>query len=161
MRKWDPSQIIAELLDKYPEARAVIIFQSTAPAAELKQKGFYRVWHKDETIDMDELPGTDHPSLDIVLDRLVIRDEARLSDSIEMAWREGHGRIKVAVLQGQDRPDSGTRSSLSDNFQLRTYVKSVKSVSLSLRPCFFPLITLSALVLSARGLAIPCATMKT
>jgi excinuclease ABC subunit A len=107
VRKWDPSQIIAELLDKYPEARAVIIFQSTASAAELKQKGFYRVWHKDETIDMDEMAGTDLPSLDIVLDRLVIRDEARLSDSIEMAWREGHGKIKVAVLQGQDGPDSG------------------------------------------------------
>ncbi len=56
---------------------------------------------------MDELAGTDLSSLDIVLDRLVIRDEARLSDSIEMAWREGHGKIKVAVLQGQDRPDSG------------------------------------------------------
>jgi excinuclease ABC subunit A len=107
VRKWDPSQIIAELLDKYPEARAVIIFQSTASSAELKQKGFYRVWHKDETIDMDELAGTDLSSLDIVLDRLVIRDEARLSDSIEMAWREGHGKIKVAVLRGQARPDSG------------------------------------------------------
>lgn len=104
VRKWDPSQTIAELLDKYPEAKAVIIFQSTASAAELKQKGFYRVWHKDETIDMDEMAGTDLSSLDIVLDRLVIRDEARLSDSIEMAWREGHGKIKVAVLQ--DRPDS-------------------------------------------------------
>jgi excinuclease ABC subunit A len=107
VRKWDPSQIIAELLDKYPEARAVIIFRSTAPAAELKQRGFFRVWHNDETIDMDKLAGTDLASLDIVLDRLVIRDEARLSDSIEMAWGEGLGKINVAVLQGQERPDSG------------------------------------------------------
>jgi len=99
VRKWDPSQITAELLDQYSEAKAVITFQSTAPAAELKQRGFYRVWHKDETIDIDALPGSDHPSLDIVLDRLVIRDEPRLSDSIEMAWREGHGKLKVAIME--------------------------------------------------------------
>jgi excinuclease ABC subunit A len=41
-----------------------------------------------------------HPSsLEVVLDRLVIRDEPRLSDSIEMAWREGNGRITVIVFR--------------------------------------------------------------
>ena len=106
IRKWDPSQIIAELLEKYPGSKAVIMFPSTASPEELKQRGFYRVWHQDETIDINELPGAEYPSLDIVLDRLVLRDEPRLSDSLEMAWREGHGKIKVAVLQGQDRPDT-------------------------------------------------------
>ena len=106
IRKWDPSQISAELLEKYPGSKAVIMFRSTALAEELKQRGFYRVWYEDETIDMNELPRTDYPSLDIVLDRLVIRDEPRLSDSIEMAWREGQGKIKVAVLQDVGSPDS-------------------------------------------------------
>jgi excinuclease ABC subunit A len=106
IRKWDPSQIIAELLEKYPANKAVIMFPSTGSQEELKQKGFYRVWHEGETIDMTDLSGTDHLSSDIVLDRLVIKDEPRLTDSIEMAWREGHGKIKVAVLHGGDRPDS-------------------------------------------------------
>src|SRR4030043_1539645 len=35
--------------------------------------------------------------LDIVVDRLVIKNEPRFSDSIEMAWREGQGKIKVIV----------------------------------------------------------------
>ncbi|MFN4133996.1 MAG: phospholipase D-like domain-containing protein, partial [Candidatus Hadarchaeales archaeon] len=37
-------------------------------------------------------------SYEIVLDRLVIRDEPRLSDSIEMAWREGGERLKVIII---------------------------------------------------------------
>jgi excinuclease ABC subunit A len=103
IRKWDPSQIVAELLEKYPGARAVVMFRSTASAEELKKMGFYRVWHNAETIEMNELPGTDHPWFDVVLDRLVIRDEPRLADSVETAWREGHGKMKVAVLKGHDR----------------------------------------------------------
>src|SRR3990172_8901284 len=87
IRKWDPSQIISELLEKYTGSKAVIMFRSTAPAEELKQRGFYRAWYENETIDINELPRTDHPSVDIVLDRLALRDEPRLSDSIEMAWR--------------------------------------------------------------------------
>lgn len=41
---------------------------------------------------------TPRTSLDVVLDRLVIRSEPRLSDSIEMAWKEGKGRIKVILV---------------------------------------------------------------
>ncbi len=36
---------------------------------------------------------------EIVLDRLVIRDEPRLSDSVEMAWREGNGKVKVIIIR--------------------------------------------------------------
>ncbi len=40
VRKWDPSQIIAELLDKYPEAKAVIIFQFDSIGSRAEAKGF-------------------------------------------------------------------------------------------------------------------------
>ncbi len=106
IRKWDPSQIVSELLDKYPGSKAVIMFPSAASAEELKQRGFFRVWHQDETIDIKELPGGEYPSLDVVLDRLVLRDEPRLSDSLEMAWREGHGKLRVAVMKAEDRPNA-------------------------------------------------------
>ncbi len=98
IRRWDPSQIVSELLEKYPGSKAVIMFPSAASAEELQQRGFYRVWHQDETIDIKELPGGEYTSLDIVLDRLVLKDEPRLSDSLEMAWREGRGKIKVAIM---------------------------------------------------------------
>jgi excinuclease ABC subunit A len=116
IRKWDPSQIIAELLEKYSGGKAVIIFSSNAPAEELKQRGFSRVWHEGETKEISEVSTGEtpnHPPLvkgaeqggkasgfpfDIVLDRLVIRDDPRLSDSIEMAWQEGKGKIKVAIM---------------------------------------------------------------
>jgi excinuclease ABC subunit A len=39
-------------------------------------------------------------AIDIVLDRLVIRDEPRLSDSVEMAFREGRGRVVVSIVEG-------------------------------------------------------------
>jgi excinuclease ABC subunit A len=71
------------------------------PSRRTQKRGFYRVWHDGETIDLDKLPGSEHPPFDIVLDRLVIRDEPRLSDSIEMAWREGNGKIKVVIVRSQ------------------------------------------------------------
>lgn len=106
IRKWDPSQIVSELLDKYPGSKAVIMFPSAASAEELKQRGFYRVWHQWETIDINELPGGEYPSLDIVLDRIALRDGPRLSDSLEMAWREGHGKLKVAVMRAEGGLDA-------------------------------------------------------
>ncbi len=115
IRKWDPSQIISELLEKYRDSKAVIMFSSTASAEELKQRGFFRVWHRDETVDMNELPLSDYSSLDIVLDRLVIRDEPRLSDSIEMAWREGKGKIKVAIMDPAQSPRFTVHSFSSEN----------------------------------------------
>lgn len=113
IRKWDPSQIAAELVEKYTGSKAVIMFPSAASAEELKQRGFYRVWYEDETIDINELPRTDHPSLDIVLDRLVIKDEPRLSDSIEMAWGEGYGKIKVVIVRGQNTEVRSQESEVS------------------------------------------------
>jgi excinuclease ABC subunit A len=96
IRMWDPSQVVSELLEKHPEKKAVIIFQSADPAEMLKKQGFYRAWHDGEIIDISSLSG--NSSLDIVLDRLIIRDEPRLADSIEMAWSEGKGKIKVILI---------------------------------------------------------------
>src|SRR4030066_33870 len=38
----------------------------------------------------------------ILFDRLVIKNEPRFSDSIEMAWREGQGKIKVIIINTQN-----------------------------------------------------------
>ena len=98
IRKWDPSQIIAELIEKYSGAKAIIIFETKEQGENLKGKGFHRVWLDGEVSELDASLLTPHSSISIVLDRLVIRDEPRLSDSIEMAWKEGHGKIKVVLV---------------------------------------------------------------
>lgn len=115
---WDPSKVVSELLEKYHAEKAIIIFETKEPKEELKKRGFYRIWLNGEIIDITEfqevnppiplipplergdkegLKGSERRLLDVVLDRLMIKDEARLSDSVEMAWREGKGKIKVVI----------------------------------------------------------------
>ncbi len=105
IRIWDPSQVVSELIEKCHGEKAVIIFETKEQVHELKKKGFYRVWLNGETVDIAEISSeqaTSHQlsanSLNVVLDRLIIKNEPRLSDSIEMSWREGNGRIKVAII---------------------------------------------------------------
>jgi excinuclease ABC subunit A len=116
IRMWDTSQVIAELLSHYAGEKALVVFKAEESVEELKKRGFYRIWRDGETVDLSELqtgavsfPSVvipPHPPLGerdevgfaIVLDRLVIREGSRLSDSIEMAWREGHGKIKVIIV---------------------------------------------------------------
>ncbi|MBI3593070.1 MAG: excinuclease ABC subunit A, partial [Nitrospirae bacterium] len=102
IRRWDTSQIVYELLEKYGNGKALIIFETSEPVETLKQRGFHRVWFNGDAIDISELPEDFAGSKEVVLDRLVIRDEPRLSDSIEMAWKEGRERLKIVVLKAHD-----------------------------------------------------------
>ncbi len=114
IRKWDPSQVAAELLEKYSGEKAVILFDTTESPEELRRKGFYRLWIKGEIRDIEELQkeakeadihaslATRDSSLTIVLDRLIIKDEPRLSDSLETAWKEGKGSMKVLIIGSQE-----------------------------------------------------------
>jgi len=124
IRMWDPSQVIAELLEKHAGEKALVVFSTEETIEELKKRGFYRIWLDGEAVDLSEIQAKAVSSLptvippypplekggrgdlqkggqggfDIVLDRLVIRDEPRLSDSIEMAWREGNGKVKIIIV---------------------------------------------------------------
>lgn len=106
LRSWTPSDVARELVEKYHGARALIIFTSDSPVEELQKRGFHRALIDGKTEDISSLV-TRHPSLDIVLDRLIIKDEPRLSDSIETAWEHGHQKIKVNIIA--DTP-ANTRS---------------------------------------------------
>ena len=126
IRMWDPSQVMTELLEKHTGEKALVVFSTEETIEELKKRGFYRIWLNSAVVDLSELrtgavsvPSAvipPHPSFshaggfaeakekeskggfDIVLDRLVIRDEPRLSDSVEMAWREGNGKVKIIII---------------------------------------------------------------
>ncbi|MBI5213973.1 MAG: excinuclease ABC subunit UvrA [Nitrospirae bacterium] len=101
IRKWDTSQIVSELLEKHNGERAVIIFETDEPLESLKQRGFHRLWLDGEAKDIDDLKSqiSNLKSVEVVLDRLVICDEPRLSDSIETAWREGKERLKAIIFR--------------------------------------------------------------
>jgi excinuclease ABC subunit A len=121
---WDPSKVVSELIKQYEGERAVILFETDEPVENLKKKGFYRIWSNGEVLEISEFQEKKNPqtlitpplargdkeglkggkggSLDIVVDRLVIKNEPRLSDSIEMAWREGQGKIKVIIINTQN-----------------------------------------------------------
>ncbi|MCI0469105.1 MAG: excinuclease ABC subunit UvrA, partial [Nitrospirae bacterium] len=105
IRKWDASQIISELLENHLNERAVILFQTSERLESLKQRGFHRIWIDNEIIEISEI--THHASrlthYDVVLDRLVIRGEPRLSDSIEMAWKEGKERLRIVIFKENER----------------------------------------------------------
>ncbi|MBI5189030.1 MAG: hypothetical protein HZA07_08240, partial [Nitrospirae bacterium] len=144
IRKWDPSQIVGELIEKYSGEKAIILFETSESLNELRKRGFYRAWIDGEVVDISAISSrssvntkesekclafsiqrsaktfelrTPNSELNIVLDRLVIRDEPRLSDSIEMAWREGNGKIKVIIFGSQKSINSSliTRHFSSEN----------------------------------------------
>ncbi len=103
IRKWDPSQIVYEILEKYLNEKAVILFETEESLESLKQRGFYRVWINDDIKEISDFSLQSsafslQPPYNVVLDRLVIRDEPRLSDSIEMAWKEGKDRLKIIIF---------------------------------------------------------------
>jgi excinuclease ABC subunit A len=98
IRKWDPSSSTAEMLRNYEGRKAMIIFESPNKAADLIKRGFLRVFSEGRIMEIESIETS--PPYDVVLDRLVIRDEPRLSDSVEMAFREGGGKIKIAIIKG-------------------------------------------------------------
>ena len=102
IRMWDSSQVVAELIEKYSGEKAIVTFKIDTSLDELKKKGFYRIWHDGEIVDIqDSTLILQLSSFEIVLDRLIIKDEPRLSDSIDLAWREGNGRIGIVLITAE------------------------------------------------------------
>ncbi|MGE4297121.1 MAG: excinuclease ABC subunit UvrA [Desulfovibrionaceae bacterium] len=73
----------------------------------LKSQGFVRVRVNGEVVGLDPMPELEKNkkhSLDLVVDRLVIKPDVRrrLADSVELALRYGEGRCVVAPVGGED-----------------------------------------------------------
>ncbi|NWF52491.1 MAG: excinuclease ABC subunit UvrA [Nitrospirae bacterium] len=98
IKVWDPSKVITELLAHFKGEKAIVVFESEESLEELKKRGFYRIWQDGEVIEINPEFKARDSKLSVVVDRLIIRDEPRLGDSIELAWREGDGRIKIIIL---------------------------------------------------------------
>lgn len=109
-------EIIADIL-ALPQGTKVVIM---APLVELqkgthqdrirkiKAEGFVRLRVDGEMYGMDDIPALDKNrkhSLDLVVDRLVVREgvRSRLADSVELALRYGEGRL---IVHEPDRPEN-------------------------------------------------------
>ncbi len=95
---WHPSLIVRELLEHHREERAIILFRTEQSPEVLSQKGFHRYWCDGQVKELNDCQAGHSAPVDVVLDRLVIRDEPRLSDSVELGWREGREALMVLVF---------------------------------------------------------------
>jgi excinuclease ABC subunit A len=120
-RSFHPGSVVNDLLKHCSNARAMILFPVKAPALKQDQaflqslllRGFTRVQCGKEILDLHEihtLPKTRPDHLDVILDRLVIREDnrPRLVEAIETAFREGEGLCRVEVI------DQGPRTYSTD-----------------------------------------------
>ncbi|MFI5251203.1 MAG: excinuclease ABC subunit UvrA [Bacteroidota bacterium] len=71
----------------------------------LKKRGFFRLWYKDELIDLNERPIEGKPSkkdFAVLIDRLIYRkdrEDSRIADSIETAFTSGDGHVILKFLE--------------------------------------------------------------
>jgi excinuclease ABC subunit A len=110
-RSFHPNTATEDLLSRFPEARAMVLFPIAPPSAKteaafiqsLLTRGFTRLKVGDDTVDLQEItPSSLHGRslIHVVLDRLVIRqsDRSRLAEAVETAFREGEGRCAVDII---------------------------------------------------------------
>ncbi|GBE37840.1 UvrABC system protein A [bacterium BMS3Bbin08] len=112
LKAWTTSSAVKELVEKYSDKKAFIIFDTDNSAEELQTKGFHRVLINGETKNISGLGNLksaikNQKSYSVVLDRLVIKDEPRLSDSVETAWEYGEGRVKIEFADEQGKGTNG------------------------------------------------------
>ena len=111
-RSFQPDTVADDLLKRWPDARAMVLFPIPVPSQKeeasfvqsLLTRGFTRINANDEIIDLHEVgqPRLHRaPSLYIVLDRLVIREDnrTRLVEAIETAFREGEGHCSIDIIE--------------------------------------------------------------
>lgn len=73
---------------------------------QIKKDGFVRMMVDGEMVDLDDeikLDKNKHHTLEVVVDRLIVREgiEGRLSDSIEAALKLGEGLLNIDVVDGE------------------------------------------------------------
>lgn len=110
-RSYHPAEVADDLLSRFPEGRAMILFPVQETAQDdlssllqtLLSRGFIRIKCGDELVDLQagtRLPQHDGRELYVVLDRLIIRPNirTRLVEAVETAFREGDGTCRVEVM---------------------------------------------------------------
>lgn len=109
IKDWNPSRIKEWVIKSLPQRRVYILFPSgERTLQELFKEGFTRFMKEGELIEIEPSAVTPPPVVqpekpfNVVLDRLQIEDDERLSDSIEGAWRFGKGTVKIRTVEGEE-----------------------------------------------------------
>jgi excinuclease ABC subunit A len=110
-RSFQPDSVADDLLTRWPEARAMVLFPIATPSRteeaalvqSLLTRGFTRVKAGDDILDLQDIAALSlHKcaALFLVLDRLVIREDnrTRLVEAIETAFREGEGCCSIDII---------------------------------------------------------------
>jgi excinuclease ABC subunit A len=115
LRAYTVQEIVDTILDRGPDARLAIM----APVArgrkgdlhaeldQLRREGFVRVRIDDNMVDLGEnieLESNKSHDLDVVVDRIVVRDgvKGRVTDSAELALKLGDGTLLVDWQDGTE-----------------------------------------------------------
>ena len=110
-RSFQPDTAAQDLLDRFSEARAMVLFPIAPPASKQEQtfvqalltRGFSRIKVGENLLDLHEARpdsfGNNRP-VQVVLDRLLIRSDnrSRLVEAVETAFREGEGQCIVDLI---------------------------------------------------------------
>jgi excinuclease ABC subunit A len=107
-----PDRVADALLAEAEGARVLVGFLLPVPAADrvrellarLVARGFARIKVGDDVVPLSPVPEVNlggHETVEVVLDRLVVRPDSRtrLAGSFEQAFREGAGRAVVEILR--------------------------------------------------------------
>ena len=110
-RGFHPGSVADDLLARFPDARAMILFPIKDPGPghdralveSLLTRGFVRVKSGDDIADLHpgaSLPRTGKSAIHVVLDRLVLRPDNRIRviEAAETSFREGDGLCRVDVI---------------------------------------------------------------
>jgi excinuclease ABC subunit A len=87
LKTWSPASINKELIDHYSDKKALLLFDTKDTPEVLQKKGFYRFKEKPSA--------TDDIKYEVILDRLIIKESPRLSDSLETAWAHASTYVKI------------------------------------------------------------------
>ncbi len=119
-RSYQPGDVAETLAAEHTGARAMILFPVAVDAGidplplirDLVRRGYVRLCLADDIVDLtpDAVPAIasrlkDAAEMEVVLDRLVLRpdERARLTDTVETAFREGGGRCIAEIIGGGRR----------------------------------------------------------
>ncbi|MGD9850416.1 MAG: excinuclease ABC subunit UvrA [Nitrospirales bacterium] len=109
-----PGTIAQELLNQFPDSRALVMFPKATPHPEaldalktsLLKQGFVRILVHDHLINLnsENLPDSMPPEFLVIVDRITLSADSRsrLVEALETAFREsdGHARVTVAETHG-------------------------------------------------------------
>ncbi len=130
-RSFTPGSVADDLLQRFPDGRAMILFsldkaRDRSPdaarpaekqdrAAALLAQGYVRVRVGDDVVTLQpgmSLPKGSTQTLDVVVDRLILRPDARnrVIEAVELAFREAEGTCQVNIIgQGPQTYTTGFR----------------------------------------------------